>query len=83
MRPWRPVVKVELGVSESPGRAPSQAWQQLSMAHAQALRIEIQYLKDALVASQRKSDQYAQLGGFYRRKSKIIELIEVHSDSAL
>ena len=28
------------------------------------LQIEIQYLKDALVASQRKSDQYAQLGPF-------------------
>ena len=40
----------------------------MAQAQAQALRIEIQYLKGALAASQTKSDQYAQLGAFCHRR---------------
>ena len=38
------------------------------MAQVQAsLQIEIRYLKEALVSSQKKADKYAQLGAFDRR----------------
>ena len=45
-------------------------------------QIEIQYLKDALVASQKKSDHYAQLGPFEQQINKS-EVIDFRSDNAL
>ena len=42
------------------------------MADVQAtLQIEIQYLKDALAVSQKKSNQYAQLGPFEQHQLAI------------
>ena len=56
------------------------------MAHLQAsLQIEIQYLKGALVLSQKKADQYVQLGVFDHQAQGSIKLkVDVgRSDNAL
>ena len=67
--------------TERCGRATSDSFN--PMAHVQELQIEIQRLKEALDASERKSDRYSQMGGFDSHQSLEIDLIDVRSDNAL